>query len=140
MRRGAWQRLCRCAACTFRYQTAIPAAQIEILLNLFTGFYEDGEYCDELSRIGGLALCTFTYFVLGGSHLCPFTVWRYVRTPSLLLFDLLTSVPFSYYDFYVYQASSRASQFITGGTARMRNQPALEANIQSKQMKYKVYK
>ncbi len=30
-------------------------------------------------------------------------VWRYVHTPSLFLFDIVTSVPFSYYDFYVYQ-------------------------------------
>jgi hypothetical protein len=29
--------------------------------------------------------------------------WRYISTPSLFIFDLATSVPFSYYDFIVYK-------------------------------------
>jgi hypothetical protein len=31
--------------------------------------------------------------------------WRYINTPSLFLFDLATSVPFSYYDYIVYKVS-----------------------------------
>ena len=46
-----------------------------------------------------------TYFKL--SNLLLFLVAaRYTKTPSLLLFDLATSVPFSYYDYIVYEASS----------------------------------
>ena len=35
---------------------------------------------------------------------------RYIRTPSLFLFDLVTSVPFSYYDYIVYEASIALKQ------------------------------
>lgn len=30
--------------------------------------------------------------------------WRYLRAPSKFLFDLVTSVPFSYYDLIIYEA------------------------------------
>ena len=39
-----------------------------------------------------------------------FAAMRYIRTPSLFLFDLVTSVPFSYYDYIVYEASIALKQ------------------------------
>ena len=39
----------------------------------------------------------------GIDHELPPAARRYVTTPSLFLFDLATSVPFSYYDLIVYE-------------------------------------
>ena len=30
-------------------------------------------------------------------------MWRYLKTPSLFAFDLVTSIPFSYYDLAIYE-------------------------------------
>jgi hypothetical protein len=32
-----------------------------------------------------------------------FAAWRYLNSPSLFAFDVVTSVPFSYYDLAIYE-------------------------------------
>ena len=52
-------------------------------------------------RVGrGEAGCNFT----AADARTSCAAWRYIHTPSLLPFDLVTSVPFSFYDFIIYQA------------------------------------
>ena len=42
----------------------------------------------------------FVFVLLGAA-------FRYLSKPSLFLFDMITSVPFSYYDLIAYEASRR---------------------------------
>ena len=135
--------------------------QIDIVLNFFTGYYDQGLYFDNLRFIGlcqyikiAAELCLHTSFLVecycqqhlkylhtyqlySGTMLtltevinvtyistsgfsvdildrtrfeCViydefwcFAAWRYLNSPSLFFFDVVTSVPFSYYDFAIYK-------------------------------------
>ena len=52
--------------------------QVEVIFNFFIGFHDSGCYEDNLGVIAR----------------------RYIMTPSLFFFDILTSIPLSYVDFY----------------------------------------
>ena len=57
--------------------------QLDICLRFVTGTYVDGVYCDSVPRLA----------------------WHYVSSPGDFAFDCLTSIPFSWVDWYSLQVA-----------------------------------
>ena len=89
---------------------ACTGRQLDIIISCFTGYYDDGGlYIDDMHTVGANPLANHP-LLFPVERFCAILsewipVWKYLRTPSKFWFDLVTSVPFSYYDLILYEAS-----------------------------------
>ena len=87
------------------------------MINFCTGYFDGGGlYIDDIKVVGRNAtlshIAATSFFILKSRPGDELAGWKYLKTPSKFLFDLVTSVPFSYYDLILYYVSRAKSSLL----------------------------